>query len=90
VVVLLVTAGQPITVAIDDTLLKRRGKRMWAASWFHDGSAPGPAKTGYGNNWVVAGMVVKAEDRCDVGRDGGNSLGRMQGGEAGTRDRLAS
>ena len=32
---------------------------MWAASWFHDGSAPGPAKTGYGNNWVVAGIVLR-------------------------------
>jgi hypothetical protein len=42
--------GQPVTVAVDDTLFRRRGKRIWAASWFHDGSAPGPAKTGYGNN----------------------------------------
>lgn len=32
---------------------------MWAASWFHDGSVPGPAKTGYGNNWVIAAVVVK-------------------------------
>ena len=32
---------------------------MWAASWLHDGSAPGPAKTGYGNNWVIAAVVVK-------------------------------
>ena len=28
-------------------------------SWFHDGSVPGPAKTGYGNNWVVAAVVVR-------------------------------
>jgi hypothetical protein len=33
--------------------------RSWAASWFHDGSAYGPAKTGYGNNWVIAAVVVK-------------------------------
>ena len=32
---------------------------MWAAGWFHDGSAPGPATTGYGNNWVIAAIVVK-------------------------------
>jgi hypothetical protein len=32
---------------------------VWAASWFHDGSAPGPAKTGYGNTWVVAAVVVR-------------------------------
>ena len=59
VVSLLVPAGDPVTVAIDDTLFRRRGKKVWAASWFHDGSAPGPAKTGYGNNWVVAAIVVK-------------------------------
>src|SRR5580700_11873528 len=58
VVALLVPAGQPVTVAIDDTLFRRRGKKVWAASWFHDGSAAGPAKTGYGNNWVIAAVVV--------------------------------
>ncbi|HET9966952.1 MAG TPA: transposase [Streptosporangiaceae bacterium] len=59
VVSLLVPAGAPVEVAVDDTLLKRRGKKVWAASWFHDGSAPGPAKTGYGNNWIVLGIVVR-------------------------------
>jgi hypothetical protein len=56
---LLVPAGEPVVVAIDDTLFKRRGKKVWAASWFHDGSAPGPVKTGYGNNWVIAAVVVR-------------------------------
>jgi hypothetical protein len=56
---LLVPAGEPVTVAIDDTLFRRRGKKVWGASWFHDGSARGPAKTGYGNNWVIAAIVVK-------------------------------
>jgi hypothetical protein len=59
VVSLLVPAGAPVDVAIDDTLFKRRGIKVWAASWFHDGSAQGPAKTGYGNNWVVLGVVVR-------------------------------
>ncbi len=58
VVSLLVPAGEPVTVAIDDTLFRRRGKKVWAASWFHDGSAAGKDKTGYGNNWVIAGIVV--------------------------------
>jgi DDE superfamily endonuclease len=58
VVTLLVPGGQPVTVAIDDTLFRRRGKKVWAASWFHDGSAAGKDKTGYGNNWVIAGIVV--------------------------------
>ena len=60
VVALLVPAGEPVTVAIDDTLARRRGNKVWAASWFHDGSAPGPAKTGYGNTWVVAAIVISS------------------------------
>ena len=44
VVALLVPAGEPITVAIDDTVFRRRGKKVWAASWFHDGSAAGRRK----------------------------------------------
>jgi len=59
VVALLVPAGQPVLAAVDDTLFRRRGKKVWAASWFHDGSAQGPAKTGYGNNWVVLAIVVR-------------------------------
>jgi DDE superfamily endonuclease len=59
VVSLLVPDGEPVAVAIDDTLFRRRGKKVWAASWFHDGSAQGPAKTGYGNNWVVLAVIVR-------------------------------
>jgi DDE superfamily endonuclease len=59
VVSLLVPAGAPVEVAVDDTLFRRRGKKVWAASWFHDGSAAGPAKTGYGNSWVVLGIIVR-------------------------------
>jgi hypothetical protein len=47
-----------VEALIDDTLFRRRGK-VWAASWFHDGSAQGPAKTGYGNNWVVLAVRVR-------------------------------
>lgn len=56
---LLVPDGEPVEVLIDDTLFRRRGKKVWAASWFHDGSAPGPAKTGYGNNCVVLAVRVR-------------------------------
>jgi hypothetical protein len=60
VVTLLVPAGQPVVIAIDDTLFRRRGKKVkvWAASWFHDGSVQGPHKTGRGNNWGIAAIVV--------------------------------
>ena len=59
VISLLVPDGEPVEILIDDTLFRRRGKRVWAASWFHDGSAAGPAKTGYGNNWVVLAVRVR-------------------------------
>src|SRR5229473_2553682 len=59
VISLLVPDGGPVEVLIDDTLFRRRGKRVWAVSWFHDGSAAGPAKTGYGNNWVVLAVRVR-------------------------------
>jgi hypothetical protein len=58
VVALLVPDGQPVLVAVDDTLFRRRGRRVHAASWFHDGSAQGSHKIGYGNNWVIVAIVV--------------------------------
>src|SRR5215471_9491009 len=58
VVRLLVDDGQPVLVAVDDTLFHRSGKKVWAAGWFHDGSAKGRHQVGYGNNWVVVGVVV--------------------------------
>ena len=59
VVELLVPAGEPVLVAVDDTLLKRSGPTVHAASWFHDGSATGGHQVGFGNNWVVAAIVVR-------------------------------
>jgi DDE superfamily endonuclease len=58
VIGLLVPAGETVELLIDDTLFRRRGKRVFAASWFHDGAAQGAAKTGYGNNWVVLAVRV--------------------------------
>ena len=59
VVRLLVGADEAILVAVDDTLFARRGPNVHAASWFHDGSAKGQRKAGYGNNWVIAAIVVR-------------------------------
>lgn len=59
VVRLLVPPGEAITVAVDDTLFHRRGPKVHAAGWFHDGSAAGGHKVGYGNNWVIAAIVVR-------------------------------
>ena len=56
---LLVPDGEPVVIAIDDTLFRRRGKKVWAAAWFHDGSVPGKHKAGRGNNWVILALIVK-------------------------------
>lgn len=50
--------GLPVTLAVDDTLFRRRGKKVHAVGWFHDGSAAGQTKLGFGNNWVVVAIVV--------------------------------
>jgi hypothetical protein len=56
----LVPAGAAVLVAVDDTLFRRSGRRVADAFWQHDGSRPGPrqAQVGYGNNWLIAGVVV--------------------------------
>lgn len=54
----LLPVGAPITLAVDDTLFRRRGRKVHAAGWFHDGSAAGAAKLGFGNNWVVVAIIV--------------------------------
>jgi hypothetical protein len=59
VVRLLVPANAAVSVAIDDTLFSRRGPKVHAASWFHDGSVKGDKKIGYGNNWVILAIVVR-------------------------------
>lgn len=58
IVTSLLAPGAPITLAVDDTLFRRRGKKIHAVGWFHDGSAAGQAKLGHGNNWVVIAIVV--------------------------------
>jgi DDE superfamily endonuclease len=55
----LLPAGSAITIAVDDTLFKRSGKKVFGAAWHHDGAAKGPKPIGFGNCWVVAGIVVQ-------------------------------
>lgn len=58
IVTSLLLPGASITVAVDDTLFRRRGKKVHGVGWFHDGSAAGGAKLGFGNNWVVVAIIV--------------------------------
>jgi SRSO17 transposase len=54
----LVPDKAPLTVAVDDTLFKRRGKKVFGAAWQHDGSAAGRDGIGYGTCFVVLGLIV--------------------------------
>ena len=52
--------GASVVVAIDDTLLHRRGRKIHGCFWHHDATA-NSSKTAvaWGNNWVVVGICVK-------------------------------
>jgi hypothetical protein len=58
IVARLLPADSAITVAIDDTLFKRTGKKVFGVFWHHDGAAKGPKPIGFGNCWVAAGVIV--------------------------------
>lgn len=58
----LVPAGAPVVVAVDDTLFRRRGRKVHAAVWAYDGSrdvAAGEKKLSRGTTFVVAAVVVE-------------------------------
>jgi hypothetical protein len=55
----LLPKGFPITVVVDDTLFKRSGRKVFGVAWHHDGAAKGPKPIGFGNCWVVAGIVAQ-------------------------------
>ncbi len=58
VVLLLVPPGDPLTAAVDDSLFRRSGRKVWGAAWQHDGSSPARSKLSFGNCFVTAGIVV--------------------------------
>jgi SRSO17 transposase len=52
--------GAPIVLVVDDTLLRRRGRRVHGAHFHHDATANASKKvSAWGNNWVVVGIVVR-------------------------------
>ncbi len=58
VVALLVPAGAPLRLAVDDTLFRRSGKKVWGSFLHHDPTARGEHAVRLGNSWVVAGLLV--------------------------------
>lgn len=55
----LLAAGAPIAVAVDDTLFRRWGRKVFGAFWTHDGAGQDPNALGRGNRWVIVGIVVR-------------------------------
>ena len=50
----------PLVVPVDDTLLKRRGRKVHGTFWHHDATANSRGgAVAWGNNWVTAGINVK-------------------------------
>jgi hypothetical protein len=53
-------AEEPVTVAVDDTLLQRWGRRVWGCFYHHDATANSEkAAVAWGNNWVVVGICIR-------------------------------
>jgi DDE superfamily endonuclease len=51
--------GEPVTVAVDDTLLQRWGRKVWGCFYHHDATANSEqAAVAWGNNWVLVGICV--------------------------------
>ena len=50
----------PLVVPVDDSLLKRRGRKVFGCFWHHDATAnSNKGAVAWGNNWVTAGINVK-------------------------------
>jgi SRSO17 transposase len=58
VVLLSVPPGAPLTVAVDDSLFRRSGRKVHGASWQYDGSSPRRNSLSYGTCFVTAGLAV--------------------------------
>lgn len=59
VVLLLIEPGADVTVAVDDSVFRRCGRKVHGAGWQHDGSSPSRNKLSYGNCFVTAAIVVR-------------------------------
>ena len=46
IVTRLLPADSALTIAVDDTLFKRSGKKVFGVAWHHDGAAKGPKPIG--------------------------------------------
>jgi hypothetical protein len=58
ILAVLVPAGAPVRLVVDDTLMRRSGRKVFGAAWHHDPLAPGRHRIAWANSWVVLGVLV--------------------------------
>jgi len=59
VVLLLVPPADPLTVAVDDSVFRRSGRKVHGAGWQYDGSSPDRDRVSFGTCFVTCGIVVR-------------------------------
>jgi len=59
VVLLLVPPAGPLTVAVDDSVFRRSGRKVHGAGWQYDSSSPSQNKLSFGTCFVTCGIVVR-------------------------------
>src|ERR1700722_3069803 len=59
VVLLRVPPGEPLTVAVDDSVFRRSGRKVYGAGWQYDGSSPSLDGLSFGTCFVTCGIVVQ-------------------------------
>jgi hypothetical protein len=56
----LLPADAPLVVPVDDSLFKRRGRKVFGGVWDHDPAANSKhGSVAWGNSWVTAGINIK-------------------------------
>src|SRR6516164_927060 len=58
----LVPVGAPVVIAVDDTMFRRAGRKVYAACWGYDGSLKVPSggeKLSRGNTFVIAAVIAE-------------------------------
>jgi DDE superfamily endonuclease len=58
ILAVLVGAGAPVRLVVDDTLFRRSGRKVYGAAWHHDPLGIGRRAVAWANNWVVVGVLV--------------------------------
>jgi hypothetical protein len=58
IVRLLLAPDAPLPLAVDDSLFRRTGRKVFGTAWHHDADAPGRGRVAWGNSWVVVGVLV--------------------------------